>query len=147
MNDIFDMPDDWKIVGHDEVARMPTENRGLIIIGLGGDEKQFRYFVAIPANKHSLLKSSFKTKVKKAFSSLFSQTDAKIEKITINPDHIRLMLLINMDNSVDKIVMPFIQKVNSGQAQLLEHYLVVNTNVPEDKEVQDYVNQTRKTLK
>lgn len=146
MNDIFDMPDDWKIVGNDEIAGMPTESRGLIITGLGGDEKQFRYFVAI-SSERPVLKSSFKTKVKKAFSSLFSQTDAKIEKITINPDHIRLILLISMENSIDEIVMTLIQKMNSDQVQLLEHYLVVNTNVPEDKEVQDYVDQTRKTLK
>lgn len=33
MNDIFDMPDDWKIVGNDEIAGMPTESGGLIITG------------------------------------------------------------------------------------------------------------------
>jgi hypothetical protein len=145
MNDIFNMPNDWKIAGHDEVAGMPTENKGLIVIGLGGDGKQFRYFVAIPASKNSVLKSSFKTKVKKTLSSLFSQAEVKLEKITVNPDHIRLMLLISMNSAVDEIVMPFIQKMNSDSVQLFGHYLVVNTNVPEDKEIQGYVDQIRKS--
>ena len=139
------MPDEWKIAGHDEVAGMPTENEGLIITGLGGDDKQFRYFVTIPASRKLVLKSSFKTKIKKTFSLLFSQTEAKIEKITIKPDHVRLVLLISMDSSVDGIVMPFIQKINFDSSQLFEHYLVVNTNVPNDNEIQGYVGQIRKS--
>ncbi|MEK7504425.1 MAG: transposase [Patescibacteria group bacterium] len=145
MNDIFDMPDEWKIAGHDEVVGMPTEDKGLIITGLGGDDKQFRYFVAISASKHSVLKSSFKTKVKKTLGSLFSQAEVKLEKITIKPDHIRLMLLVGMNSSVNEIIMPFIRKVNANSSQLFKHYFAVNTNVPEDKEIQNYVDQIRKS--
>lgn len=143
MNDILDMPDDWKIAGHDELAGMPTEDKGLIITGLGGDGKLLRYFVVIPASKHTLLKPSFKTKVNTTFKSLFAQTEAKVEKITISPDHIRLMLLINMDNSVDEIVIPFIQKINFDSAGLLEHYLVVNTQIPSEDDVRKYVKETK----
>lgn len=143
MDDLLDMPDDWKIVGHDEVVGMPTKDKGLIITGLGGDGQQFRYFIVISANKHSVLKPSFNAKVKKTLSSLFSQAEVKIEKITINPDHVRLMLLISMDNSVEEIVMPFIQKLNKNSNQLYEHYFVVNTNIPEDNEIQKYVDKIR----
>ena len=143
MNDIFNMPDDWKIAGHDEVVGMPTEDNGLIITGLGRDDRQFRYFAVVPASKNSVLKSSLKTKVNKTFSLLFSQTEAKLEDVSVEPDHIRLMLLINMDSSVDEIIMPFIQKMNTNSDQLFEHYLVVNTNVPGDDEIQDYVDQIR----
>lgn len=143
MDDILDIPDDWKIAGHDEVAGLPTKDQGLIITGLGGDGKQLCYFIVIPASKHSVLKSSFRAKVKNTLSSLFSQVEVKLEKITINPDHIRLIMLISMDNSVEEIVMPFIQKMNEDSAQLSEHYFVVNTNVPEDNEIQNYVDKIR----
>src|SRR3989339_753707 len=136
MNDVIDMPDKWKIAGHDEVTGMPTENEGLIITGLGGNGKQLRYFIVIPVRKKSVLKSGFKTKAKKAFRLLFSQTMVNLEDVIVRSDHLRLMLLINMDSSVDEIVMPFIQKMNSDSSQLFEHYLVVNTSVLEDKEIQ-----------
>lgn len=143
MDDLLDLPDDWKIAGRDEVASMPTENKGLIITVLGGDGKQFRYFIVIPACKHSVLKLNFRAKVKRTLSSLFSQAEVVLEKVAVNPDHIKLMLLISMDNSVEEIVMPFIQKMNAYSAQLSEHYFVVNTNVPEDNEIQNYVDQIR----
>lgn len=143
MNDIFDMPDHWKVVGHDEIAGMPTENKGLIITGLGGCGNKFRYFITISARKNVVLKSSFKTKLKKDFNALFSQTKAKLEDVVVNPDHIRVLLLISMDYSVDAIVLPLIRKLNSSSNQFYKHYFVVNTNIPNDNEVQDYVDEIR----
>lgn len=143
MNDIFDIPDDWKIIGHDEAAGTPTENKGLIITGLGGRGNKFRYFITIPSRKNAALKSGLKTKIKKDFNALFSQTEAKIEDVIVHPDHIRVMLLISMDCSVDEIVLPLIKKLNSISDQFCKHYFMVNTNIPSDDEIQDYVDEIR----
>ncbi|PIY80455.1 MAG: hypothetical protein COY80_02880 [Candidatus Pacebacteria bacterium CG_4_10_14_0_8_um_filter_42_14] len=146
MDDILDMPDDWKIAGHDEVAGMPTKDQGMIITGLGGEGKRLRYFIVIPALNHIHLEQDFEKEVVKQFASLFSLKKSQLEKIKVRTDHIRLMLLIHMDYSVEEIVMALINEVNKVRKRLFVHYFVVNTAIPEESDIQQYVDEVEGKL-
>jgi len=37
MTNPLGIPDNWQIAGHDQAVNPPTENQGLIITGLGGE--------------------------------------------------------------------------------------------------------------
>jgi len=138
-----DIPDNWKISGNDEIVGMPTESHGLIVTGLGGKARKLRYFVVISAAENVSLKPSFKRTIDQKFDNLFPKTKVIIENVVVESDHIRIQLLINMDHSVEEIVMPVIQTINKTKDQLLRHYFVVNTNVPSDTEIQKYVDEVR----
>ncbi|MEK9186288.1 MAG: hypothetical protein AAB885_01745 [Patescibacteria group bacterium] len=144
MDDILGMSDDWKIAGHDEAVNPPTENKGLIITGLGGKDKLFRYIVVIPAKPEVKLNSGFKKLVSSKFSGLFSPNKAALEKISVRPDHIRFQVLIHMDFSVEAIIMGLIKAVNKNKASLMRHYFVSNIAAVES-EILKYLAETRKS--
>lgn len=145
MNDISDIPDDWEIAGHDELAGMPTKDKGLIITGLGGDGKLLRYFVVIPANKHLILESSSKTKVNTTVKSLFAQTEAKVEK-NHNQSRSHPPYVINQYRSpCRRNSNAFHPKNEFDSDGFLEHYLVVNTQIPSEYDIRKYVKETKKS--
>ncbi len=145
MNDILNIPDNWKIAGHDEMAGMPTHDQGLIITGLGGKKKQFRYFVVIPTINGTSLRQVLKNELIRQFTTLSPREKAQLEKIEIKQDHIRLWLLIHMDYSVEEVVMALIFGVNNQERKLLEHYFVVNTQIPSEDEIEKYLEETKKS--
>lgn len=143
MDDIFHMPDDWKIAGHDEAVNPSTEDKGLIITGLGGKGKQFRYIIAISAKSGGKLKPSFKKIVSDKFSELFSPNKAVLEKISVRPDYIKIQALIHMDYSVESIVMGLIKAINKDINNLMKYYLVSNSPVA-DSEIWEHMAKARK---
>ncbi len=145
MDNILNVPDNWKIAGHDEVAGMPSQDQGLIITGLGGKEKQILYFVVIPAIVGTNPRQGLKNEFISQFTTLFSREKAQLEKIEIKRDHIMLWLLIHMDYSVEEVVMAFIFEVNKQEKKLLEHYFVVNTQIPSEDEIDNYLEETKKS--
>src|SRR3989344_1360794 len=146
MGDSVNIQDDWKIAGHDEVAGMPTEDQGLIVTGLGGEGRRLRYFVIISAVNHIRLKQDFKNEIVKQFTTLFSLKKSQLEKVTVRTNHIRLMLLTHMDYSVEEIVMALINEVNKVKKRLFVHYFVVNTAIPEESDIRQYIDEVRDKL-
>jgi len=143
MDDILNVPDNWKIAGHDEVAGMPSQDQGLIITGLGGKEKQLRYFIIISAISGTNLRQGLKNEFISQFATLFPREKAQLEKIEVKRDHIRLWLLIHMDYSVEEVVMAFIFGANKQEKKLLEHYFVVNSQIPSEDEIDKYLEETK----
>jgi len=144
MDDILDIPDDWKIAGHDKVVGVPTKDQGFIITGLGGEGKQIRYFVVIPATSRASFRQSFKNELVGQFKTLFPREKIQLEKIAVRRNHIRLWLLIHMDYSIEEVVMAIIFRVNKQKRKLLEHYFVVNTQIPDENEIDNYLEETKK---
>lgn len=142
------IPDKWQIAGHDQAVNPPTENLGLIITGMGGENQLLRYFVAIATKPNS--KQLSPKLIKEIFLTLFSPTKAKLEKIDAKTDNIRLQILICMDYSVEEVVMKLIETINKGSDNcLFIHYLTTNTEIPSDTEIQEYINEvkTNRTVK
>ena len=141
MSDFFDLPDDWKIAGHDQAVNPPTPNKGLIITGLGGKGKLFRYFVVISVKPGVKLKPNLQKIVNKKFTALFPANKAELEKIKLKPDHLELLILINMDIAVEKIIMSLISAINQFKPVLHENYLVVNNRVLTSAEIRRYLKE------
>lgn len=140
----LDMPDEWKIVGNDQLAGVPTKNQGFIMTGLGGVDRKLRYFVVIPSFVDVDLEANLENSFKDNFKNLFHENKSSVENLVIKKSHIEMMLLINMDYSVEEIVMAFIKEVNSENKLLTTNYFVTNTNKSSDEEIKNYVADVKK---
>jgi hypothetical protein len=114
------------------------EDTGIISSGLGGVLNRLRYVYVLKTYFDiSSISNDITEKIRKIAASLKSE----IEEIKYASSNIQVKVLIPMDIAIGSLIENTIIKINDGKKFVYENYMVVNTHVPSDEEIVNFIDE------
>ena len=120
------------------------ESMGYISSGLGGLDNRMRYyFLVLPLIGASLTQIQ-KDVIKSEFEIICKGLNSVIENIDFSDTFVGFTVLVPLDVAVGTLIDSGINKCNELGKFVFEYYYVGNTNIPDQKEIEEIIEIIRK---
>ncbi len=120
------------------------ESMGYISSGLGGLDNRMRYyFLVLPLIGASLTQIQ-KDVIKSEFEIICKGLNSVIENIDFSDTFVGFTVFVPLDVAVGTLIDSGINKCNELGKFVFEYYYVGNTNIPDQKEIEEIIEIIRK---
>jgi hypothetical protein len=124
-------------------SELLEENIGFISTGLGGTRDKLRiYFLVLPINGKTFNQQNHKI-IENELSHTAKKLKCEIENFDFQELYTGLTALIPMDVAVATFIDKGIQCCNEFGNFVLEHYYAANTEIPDEKEIEEIIKIVR----
>jgi hypothetical protein len=125
-------------------ASLEDDSVGMMMGGLGGAGDRMRYFVAVKAKKRRELTQAEQAAIEIAFRQAEQRLNSEIERFQFGQGYAAMEILIPLDVAVAELAKRGIQATNRVDPLLERDYYVRNDIIPEEKDLQNWVQGTGK---
>jgi len=141
---VFDIEiENWAKIALVECQRrleegLVEEDTGIISSGLGGVLNRLRYVYIIKTNFDL---SDTLNAIAENIRRTASTFDSEIEEIEYAPSNIKVKVLIPMNIAIGSLIEGTILEINKTEKLVYENYMVTNTHIPSDEEINTFINE------
>jgi|GEM_PF-6157446 len=114
-----------------------------ISCGLGGEGTRLRCWFLISTLDDNTITDSQAKLIEHTFIRIAKRMDSRIEHCEVKLNYVTFVALMSLDSAVGELIERGIRKTNSSEEILRFHYFVVNTHIPVQNEIDQYLNEWR----